>query len=101
MMTEDVYDSTVRYIPKHFTTENLTKAAQLLQIKSSLILQPPKNAGRDDGVFGAIPVGFAFDFVGFRCMLRQGRGRRKNADQAFLHFLFAVLSVFSTLTVTV
>ena len=38
MMTEDVYDSTVRYIPKHFTTENLTKAAQLLQIKSSLIL---------------------------------------------------------------
>ena len=49
---------------------------------------------QDDGVFGAIPVGFAFDFVGFRCMLRQGRGRRKNADQAFLHFLFAVLSVF-------
>ena len=38
MMTEDVYDSTVRYIHKHFTTENLTKAAQLLQIKSSLIL---------------------------------------------------------------
>lgn len=38
MQAEDVYDPTVTYIPKHFTLNNIKKAASLLDLGSSLPL---------------------------------------------------------------
>lgn len=38
MTSEDVYDLSVSYIPKHFTLDNIKKAAELLDIKHSYLL---------------------------------------------------------------
>ena len=38
MKPEDVYDSTVTYIPKHFTLDNIKSAASLLELKSSFFI---------------------------------------------------------------
>lgn len=38
MTSEDVYDLSVSYIPKHFTLENVKKAAELLDIGKSYLL---------------------------------------------------------------
>lgn len=35
MMPEDMYDASVRYIPKHFTVDNVIQAARLLNLKET------------------------------------------------------------------